>query len=459
MIERLCNRRRGFVSFLLILTGAASTVIIFTICRYFDLWVLFAPVLILGMFLLLNYRIMGKNSYEPLKYLLLGSIIFLTFHFLYTISKSYLTIPQWDYIAFYLYSLAGHSGGSFYDPELFREIFFNNKLELLTSPVFFEAVVDVGFPYPPPTMIILYPLGWLDLETSYYIWQSLLIIFMIAGIYLMLDIFSPGKENGNEKIILTLVITHLIFLFPGITSSFRYSQTNPLLLFFLLLLLKRMNHWDAGIYLAIMMMIKPFAVFFGIWFLMNRRWNVILVATLSGVIILIITGIFFDFNVLVQYIISPPTDRMPEFVYFEPINKSLSAVVLRLHSEQLPFLNQFVIKPILITISILLLGFTVLLSRRIAGMSTLLSFLVFIPFGLLVYPGSLAHYSLLLIPVILAIIHENYHEFDKPLFLTLLIAIYIAAFYNMFFLNILLLSYFSYLGLKLKSQPISDLIV
>lgn len=452
MTDRLCYNRRDFFTFILILSGAVSTVMIFSVCRYFGLRILFAPVLIMGMFLLLNYRVIGKNSYEPLKYLLLGSIIFLAFHFLYTISKSYLAIPQWDYIAFYLYSLAGQSGGNFYDPELFREIFGSHKLGPLTTPVFVEEVVDVGFPYPPFAMLLFFPLGWFDLQTGYFIWQSILIIFLIAGIYLLLNIFSPGKENGNEKIIFTMVIIHLIFLFPGITSSFRFAQTSPVIFLFLLLLLKRLNHWDAGIYLAIMIMIKPLAVLFGVWFLMNRRWNVIAAAFVSGVVILVMTAMIFGFNVFTEYFASPPTDRIPEFVYSEPINKSLSAVLLRLYPTHLTFMDQSGITMLIISISILLLGFTAMVSRRIAEKSARLSFLVFIPFGLLVYPASLAHYSLLLIPVILGIFREKYRDFDKPLFLILLIAIYLAAFYNMFYLNVLLLSYFSYLALRFKTQ-------
>ncbi len=447
---RKYSGRNGFFFFILMSAGAFSTLMIFLVCRYFNLHLLFAPVLILTVFYLVGYLSIEKKN-QILKYLLFGSALFLAIHFFYTISKSYSRIPEWDYIAFYLYSLAGQSGGNFYDPELFREIFNSYKLTTLTSPVFFEEVVEVGFPYPPPTMIMLFPLGWFDLETGYFIWQSILIIFLIAGFCLLLDIFSfKRNERGEKKILLTLVIVHLILLFPGITSSFSYAQTNPILLFFLLLTLKRMHHWDAGIYLVIMIVIKPLAVLFAFYFLMKRRWNVIAAATVSGVIVLIITGVIFDFNVFVQYFVSPPTDRLPEFVYSETINKSLSAVLLRLHSSYPAFADQTVIKPLIIAISSILLLFTVLLSWRLAGKSSRLSFLIFIPFGLLVYPASLAHYSLLLIPVIL-VFREQYHSFERPVFLFLLITIYIVAGINMFYLNILLLSYFAYLSVKLKT--------
>jgi hypothetical protein len=443
--------RYEFYHFVLMAAGALGTLTTFLICRYFNLQLLFAPILILSIFFLVNYRSSGSKKIEILNYLLFGSAVFLTFHFFYTISKSYSRIPEWDFIAFYLYSLAGQSGGNFYDPELFRELFNSYKLGSFTGPVFFEEVVEVGFPYPPPTMILLFPLGWLDVKISYFVWQSIMIIFLIASIYLLLDIFAFMNNEGVEKILFALIITHLILLFPGVTSSFRYAQTNPMLLFFLLLLLKRMHYWDAGVYLAVMIMIKPLAVLFGIWFLLKRKWNVITAATLSGVIIIIISGVIFGFNVFVQYFISPPTDRLPEFVYSEPTNKSLSAVFLRLYPTHLTFMDQSGITTLIIAISLILLLFTIFLSRQLARKSSLVSFLIFIPFALLVYPASLAHYSLLLIPVILAF-REQYHYIEKHVFLLLLISIYIAAFVNMFYLNILLFSYFSYLALRLKTQ-------
>ena len=452
MISKEHFQRCELFNLILISVGAISTFIIYLGCRHFKLQLLFAPILILILFFLINYKYRVKNKDGLLKYLLSGSIIFLTFHFSYTISTSYLRIPQWDYMAFYLYSVAGQSGGNFYDPDLFKELFNSLKLRPLTTPVFMEEVVNVGFPYPPPAMIILFPLGWFDLKTGYFIWQSILIIFLIASIYFLLDIFSIKNKIRHQKILYTLILAHLILLFPGITSSVSYAQTNPILLFFLLLSLKRMDHWDAGIYLTIMIMIKPLAGLFALYFLMERKWNVIAAAIASGIVILIITGVMFDFNMFVQFFTSPPTDRLPGFVYSEPVNKSLSAVLLRLHFNHLIFPDQSAVKTLTLIISAILLVITVLLSWRLSNKSPHLSFLIFIPFALIVYPASLAHYSLLLVPVILAIFQKEYKNIGKPGFIGFLMSLYIIAFYHMFFLNIFLLLYYAYLSKNLKTK-------
>jgi hypothetical protein len=440
------NRAKAF-NFGTITAGVLGTGIIFLVCRYLSLQILFAPILILTVFLSLW---LNESKPQVLKYLLIGSGLFLTFHFFYTVSKSYSRIPEWDYIAFYLYSLAGQSGCNFYDPELFRELFSSYRLGLLTGHVFFEEVVNVGFPYPPPSMILFFPLGWVDLKTGYYIWQSILLLFLLGAIWLSIDIFSFKRRQREDKILYALLLIHLILLFPGVTSSFRFTQTNPALLFSLLLVIKRLKHWDAGLYLIIMIMIKPLAVLFAFYFLLKKRWDVIAAASISGILILAFTGIIFGFDIFVQYFTSLPSNRLPEWVYSQKINNSLSAVFLRLHTNQFAFLDQAAINTLILVVSLVLLLITLVISWRLERKSSRLSFLVFIPFSLLVYPAALAHYSLLLIPVIL-VLREQHQFFHMPAFLFLLVSIYIIANLNMFYLNMLLLSSFAYLSLVRKS--------
>jgi hypothetical protein len=42
-----------------------------------------------------------------------------------------------------------------------------------TSEVFSREVLDVGFPYPAPTMLLFAPLGWVELRTAALAWYAL----------------------------------------------------------------------------------------------------------------------------------------------------------------------------------------------------------------------------------------------------------------------------------------------
>ncbi|HYD50316.1 MAG TPA: hypothetical protein VEB21_18305, partial [Terriglobales bacterium] len=71
--------------------------------------------------------------------------------------------PEWDMLAFWLFGAAARQG-NFYDPSHLHAVAATLPSAgiVLTDPLFVQDVLDVGFPYPPPTMLLFAGLGYLD---------------------------------------------------------------------------------------------------------------------------------------------------------------------------------------------------------------------------------------------------------------------------------------------------------
>lgn len=446
------------VDYLSLAAGFLSTSLLFLLFRYINLTYLLSLTIIVFLF---SFQSKGFLFEKRLKFapFISGIALFFIAYMIYLFIRSYEHIPEWDFIAFYLYSLAGHSGSSFYDPEIFHKLFYRHSFDLITSEVFFDEVVKVGFVYPPPTMLLLYPLGWFDFYTAFYIWQSIIIGFYILNMYLLLKIFHKNTGFKTDRWVPGIIVVILILSFPGFADTLWFSQTNSILLFFILLQIYRLDRWDAGIYLTLSVLIKPLAAVFLLFYLINRKYKAVLASIGSGVVIIALTALFFGPDNFFNYFSSPPTDRIPDFVYSEPINKSLSAVLLRMHAEYLTFLSFSNIRLIALIIGLAFLMLTVLLSKKLFAKSQELSFLVFIPATLIIYPASLDHYSLFLVPLIVLIFKRFRGEFlwHEPLFL-LFILLYAAAYFNLFFLNIVFLITLSYLAFenRMKYSDVRD---
>ena len=137
--------------------------------------------------ILFHYSTLNQGKHERLIInLVVGILTFLIALFLYDSAITYLEIPKWDFISFYLFSKVGLSKLNFYDPYIFMRFFKNLNLQPKVDNGFVPEIVNVGFWYPPPSMFIFLPLGIFNLKTSYIIWQSLIILFLITDILLLI---------------------------------------------------------------------------------------------------------------------------------------------------------------------------------------------------------------------------------------------------------------------------------
>ncbi|MFB6341515.1 glycosyltransferase family 87 protein [Saccharicrinis sp. FJH62] len=347
----------------------------------------------------LDYKL--KPPKPLISNLVYGIIIFFAFLQLRNIYSSFTEIQPWDFPSIYLYAKTGHTGNNFYSPDLFKQIYNSIGIIPYTDEYLVPAVIKVGFIYPPPTMLLFYPLGWFDFETGYVVWQSLITLFFILDIYLLIKIIWEESIFRNLKPEITALLILIIFLFPGLTFTIALSQTNTLLLFLVLMTVRFKNTYISGISLPLMILIKPFAVIFMIYFIVIRKWKLIFISFLTGMAILMITGLVFNFDIFIDYFSSLPSSRLPEFVFSEPINNSLNAVILRVNASHGDFLSPQQIKLLVGSISSVLLLVTLWNTKRLQKINNRLALLSYIPLSLIVYPGTLAHYNIILLPLII----------------------------------------------------------
>ncbi|MCF8370921.1 MAG: DUF2029 domain-containing protein [Bacteroidales bacterium] len=443
-----------FADLIWIAIGSMVTIFLYFLNRQADTKHLFGLSVLIFLAILYTIVFYKEKEVDRVNKLLLGISTVLVLQFLNVLYKSYLRVNEWDFMAFYLFAHSGLSGSNFYDPSLYHSLFHELNLDTLVSTSFVRDIVDVGFWYPPPSMLLFMPLGWFDLNTGFFLWQSIIVLFLIADIVLVITIFKPyAKGKSNTLYLFSLLI--LILIFPGLTKTLLFSQTNTLLLFFLLLTVKNQNHWSAGVYLCLMIFIKPLAVIFGLYFLYFRNWKALLSSAATGILIVLLTVLVFGGEIFYSYFSSLPTSRMNDCIFLEDINTSLNSVLLRFQATNIQTISLTSIKTVLYSVTILFTAVSIYLAHYARKSSAQLSILLFVPLTLIIYPGTLSHYSILLLPVALFIFKE-FQEYKNPFFpLTSLFVLYLSGVSNLFYFNIIafmLLSYFV-ISTKQASPP------
>ena len=301
----------------------------------------------------------------------------------------------WDFTAFYLYGKVAALGYNFYSPENFHLVF--NSLSLPSDEGFMVSVVNVGFPYPPPTILYFIPLGYLSFRAALTVWTIFNFIFVFGCIYLIYELFfKTFKLNG------LFLVSILFFIFLPSLSTINFSQTNFILLFLLLLIKKYSENNISGVFLALAFFTKPYMIILGVFFLLKMKWKPIIYCMTSALILVGVSFLFFGKETLLSYVYDNPSHRLPEWVFSEGVNQSLNAVLLRnnIISVTKPIIYVYIIAGVFSVTTIYLYY----LSRKKLSDYILVVLLLV---GLLLYPGTLSHYGTLLLFIIFQLFDEK----------------------------------------------------
>lgn len=341
-----------------------------------------------------------ENSYKKIIWIVYSSIFVSAL--LIFISSAIFRIynPQvWDFTCFYLYGKVAALGYNFYSPENFQAIFKSIDIPFQQSELggFINEVVNVGFPYPPPTILYFMPLGYLSFKSALFVWTIFNIIIVISCIYLIYDLFLKSyRLNG------LFLVSILFFILGPSLSTISFSQTNFILLLLLLLMKKFEDRNISGIFLAIAFFTKPYMIIFGLFFLIRLKWKPILYCALSTILILGVTMIMVGKEPLVSYIIDNPSQRIPSIMFYEGINQSLHSVLLRSNfislNESKIFI--FIASGVLI---LTILHLLYLVRKKFYDYIWAILLLV----GLLLYPGTLSYYGTLFLFIIFQFFDEK----------------------------------------------------
>ena len=371
----------------------------------------------------------NKKNTKPFVWIIYSVLFALSVSsFIYKIFNTILHPQFWDFTCFYLYGKVSSGGYNFYSPESFHSVFNSLKLPAILNSSnsayagFITECVNVGFPYPPPTILYFAPLGYLSYQTALILWTLFISSFAIACIYLIYSMFfKEYKLNG-----LMLVAT-LFFILSQTRGTVFYTQTNFILLFLLLLMKKFSNRKIAGIFLTLAIFTKPFMLIFGLYFLFRKKWYAILYFIGSSIILVGFTLALFGIEVFKSYVFNNPVNRLPKSVFFEDINQSLHSVLLRHNIITLDNPKVYMIIAILI-LSLTIAFLLYLLKRKLYD--NIWSVLLLI--GMMIYPGTLGHYGVLLLFFIPQFFEKDTSYFNRYINILLIGIFYLLISFSLF---------------------------
>jgi len=304
---------------------------------------------------------------------------------------------MWDFTAFYLYGKVAASGSNFYLPEHYHQVYQSLQLPASFYPELSVEVLNVGFPYPPPTILYFAPLGLLSYDTALICWTIFNLFFVAGCIYLSYDqFFRKYKLNG------LILVASLFFLFPPVKTTVTYSQTNFILLFYLLLIKKYSDKKISGVLLALAIFTKPYMIVFGLFLLLKKNWGAIFYSVITGVALCAVAFLFFGKGPFLSYIFDNPSQRIPPEVFSEGLNQSLHAVLLRagIITIDKPSVYMYIVSGILLPTALYVYF---LLKRKLYDYI----FSVLLLVALLLYPATLNFYGVLLLVIIYQFFDEE----------------------------------------------------
>ena len=345
--------------------------------------------------------------------------LFVTAVALFVYQSVITTVPhEWDFSCFYLYGSVAAQGMDFYNPSNFAQVVDMNILPHAISDEFRREVMEVGCPYPPPTIYFFLPLGYFSYETALILWKIFHSVIALASVYLVKSIFFQGSSLKGYAIAAIL----LFFSIPSF-DTIRFSQTVYLLLFFLLLTYKLRENYGGGIFLSLAIFVKPFAVILLLWFLISRKWKAFKGFVIGCIVIFTGTLILTGIEPFFEYIINNPAHRQPLWLFTEPTNQSVLATFLRYLPENTGLASGFYYGVTAFVVVITLLVLTRV--RRNENYSDL-SWVILLSAMLLIYPSGQLFYNLVHIMSLLILLKQ----FKQPLIKVVFVLLFFALLYK-----------------------------
>jgi hypothetical protein len=308
--------------------------------------------------------------------------------------------PEWHISAFWLYGRVAVSGQDYYAPAaLHRE---GDRLN--PSQAFSREILDVGLPYPPPTILFIAPLGYLDLRGAALAWQMVTAACLLAIVVLLWRLFLARSGALGLAVIAALTL--------GLRAThwnIELTQSSLVVLLFVVLFWAARDRWLGGILLALGTAVKPLMALLGLFPLLRAQWKVCALAVAGYGVLSVLAIVLFGWSSFLSFFISSPLHRIPGWMYTGHNSQSLLAMALRASGVgataatlDAPWRN-----PLFLSLAAIVLVGTVplvyLLPRLAGPLGSELALGITLCASLLLYPNTLNHYTVLLIPPLLFI--------------------------------------------------------
>jgi glycosyl transferase family 87 len=307
-----------------------------------------------------------------------------------------LTAPrEWDFVCFWLWGRTAALRLDFYDPSQIQAV----ASSLEASDEFSRLILQGGFWYPPPSMLIFAPLGLLPLRGAMLCWYLVQAVFAAGAAWLLWRTFL-----GEIGVLGLVTAAAMLVALPPTRSTAWFAQTNFVMLFLFLLLLRYRDKPWAGVYLALGAIVKPYFLFLLGYFLLKRAWKAIAVACGTLLVSVGVSAALFGLAPLASFVATNPTSRIPGYVYGEPINQSILGMLVRAGSGSLE--GSIMRQPLYLAIATLL-AVTTAWAMRHADLTRQHGIGLCLSLALLLYPATLTHYSVVLLAPMLAYFRDR----------------------------------------------------
>jgi hypothetical protein len=294
---------------------------------------------------------------------------------------------EWDYACFWLYGHIAAAHQNIYDPAVFAHF----AMPFTPSDEFRAAVLNVGFPYPPPTIGLFLPLGFIDnVKTGLALWYGVQFAALGGAAWVLARTFMPADGWRSALLVLALITA-----LPASLMTVNNAQTNFLLLLLVALALRDRGTSVGAIWEMLAVWVKPYAAALLLLDAVRLHWRRLLVAVATAAVSFGAAALVLGPATLAGYVSSNPAAREPAFAFTEIFNQSLLAIVLRMQAALPPHISALH-EPLYLALALLLAGLTVALCARTSARSEA-AFALTLLLGLIVYPGALSSYGVVLV--------------------------------------------------------------
>ena len=306
---------------------------------------------------------------------------------------SNLSTPHtWDFLSFYLFGSVGDASLPFYERASFEQVVAAAQLPYAPEPIFLEVLYNHAFPYPPQSMWLFLPLGGQQISAANWIWNVFNAVTLLLGVAMLARFIRSDRLSFAMAFAISAAS---VMCNTAAHSTVFLGQTNFLILALICLSLMARSPIASGAWPALAVIVKPWLAVLPFGLFLRRSWSSLGWFMIASLLIAVATVLMFGWEQMYAYLFDNPAGRMPARYFIGSENQSLLGTLLRNDigtGTGSPLRN-----PVWLGLVFVALIFTSFLVVRLPQSDRALSVSLLLCFGLIAYPASLVHYSLLLL--------------------------------------------------------------
>jgi hypothetical protein len=296
--------------------------------------------------------------------------------------------PLWDFRAFWMFGLVAASHHNVYDPASYQV--YRPLLNPGADPDFNAIAINIGMPYPPPAVLLVYPLGLIaKMSSAMLVWYVAIFSAIAAGIALLWRGFFAAEGLAGLA-----VVAILLFSLSASRMTVALAQVTFFVLVLLLLFWRERTPWRAGMWLAALIALRPLFVLFAIYFAVRRQWSALASLAATTVALVGISIPLLGPNGLASYVLHNPTQRYPGSYFFG--SQCLYKLLATMNAQHEGYFS-LTAHPLYVAIALVCLAGGAVVCALCAERQRDACLALLMLLGLWLYPSTDTHYCVVLL--------------------------------------------------------------